>query len=169
MTRFYLPRLGMLLGIATLLLHSAAGGASGTRQVGSWVVVSHDKADGRMDVAAITSEPDAPFGIAIRCIGGKLSAALVPLRDDGLFGARNRIAPISIRPLDRGWTETTGWVADDRGLHLAAPAPLLAIALTAEHMAISVSASHGPSVEASFELRATTQALADLVRACPAG
>ncbi|CAN7667812.1 hypothetical protein LJR009_006114 [Bosea sp. LjRoot9] len=159
-----------MLGVVVLLFQSiGAVQATGTRKVGPFVVITNDKLDGRKDVAAIVSGPGAPFGLAIRCIDATLSVALVPLRDEGLFGARGRTAAVSVQPAGRAATEMAGRVTEDRALYLAAPAPMLGLVLATQQMAVSVPDATGAPAEARFDLRLAKRALADLIGNCPAG
>ncbi len=160
----------LLLGIIALLSQAiGAVQATGTRKVGPFAVITNDKADGRKDVAAIVSGPGAPFGLAIRCIDATLSIALVPLRDEGLFGARGRSAAVSVQPTGRAASEMAGRVTEDRALYLTAPAPMLGLVLATQHMAVSVPDATGAAVEVRFDLRLAERALVDLVANCPAG
>ncbi|POR45125.1 hypothetical protein [Bosea psychrotolerans] len=162
-------RRGMLsLGVVVLLFQAiGAVQATGTRKVGPFVVITNDKPDGRQDVAVIVSGPGAPFGLAIRCIDATLSVALVPLKDEGLFGARGRSAAVSVRPAGHEAREMAGRIAEDRALYLAAPAPMLGLVLATQHMAVSVLDAAGAAVETRFDLRLAERALGDLVGNCP--
>jgi hypothetical protein len=170
MRRSVVKRAALLLGIIAPLFQSVgAAQATGTRTIGPFAVITNDKPDGRKDVAAIVSGPGAPFGLAVRCIDATLSVALVPLKGEGLFGARGRTAAVSIQPAGRAASEMAGRVAEDRALYLAAPAPMLELVLATEHMAVSVPDATGAALEARFDLRLAGRALADLVGNCPAG
>ncbi|MDR6871159.1 hypothetical protein J2Y55_002167 [Bosea sp. BE125] len=159
----------LLLGVVALLFQSiGAVQATGTRKVGPFTVITNDKPDGRKDVAAIVSGPGAPFGLAIRCIDATLSVALVPLRDEGLFGTSGRTAAVSVQPTGRAPTEMAGRVTEDRAFHLAAPAPMLGLVLATENMAVSVPDAAGAAAEARFDLRLAERALVDLVGNCAA-
>lgn len=162
-------RRGALLlgGVALLLQSMGTAQATGTRTIGPFAVITNDKADGRKDVAAIVSGPGAPFGLALRCIDATLSVALVPLRGEGLFGARGRIAAVSIRPAGQEAREMAGRVAEDRALYLSAPAPMLELVLATEQMAVLVPDAMGGATEARFDLRLAERALVDLVGNCP--
>ena len=169
MTRFMARRGALLLSIIALLFQSPGiGQATGTRTIGPFAVITNDKPDGRKDVAVIVSGPGAPFGLAMRCIDATLSVALVPLRDEGLFGIRGRTAAVSVQPAGRAATEMAGRVTEDRALHLAAPAPMLGLVLATQHMAVSVPDATGATAEARFDLRLAERALVDLVGNCPA-
>ncbi|WNJ88409.1 hypothetical protein [Bosea sp. 685] len=159
----------LLLGVVLLLQSIGAVQASGTRTIGPFAVITNDKPDGRKDVAAIVSGPGASFGLAMRCIDATLSVALVPLKDEGLFGIRGHIAAVSVRPTGHAASEMAGRVAEDRALYLAAPAPMLGLVLATERMAVSVPDAAGAATEASFDLRLAGRALVDLVGNCPAG
>jgi hypothetical protein len=163
-------REALLLGVV-VLLSQAIGTvqATGTRKVGPFAVITNDKPDGRKDVAAIVSGPGAPFGLAMRCIDATLSVALVPLKGEGLFGARGRTAAVSVQPRGRAASEMAGRVAEDRALYLAAPAPMLGLVLATQRMVVSVPDAAGAATEASFDLRLAGRALVDLVGNCPAG
>ncbi|SFJ56124.1 hypothetical protein SAMN05216304_109194 [Bosea sp. OK403] len=163
-------REALLLGVVVLLsLAIGTVQATGTRKVGPFAVITNDKPDGRKDVAAIVSGPGAPFGLAMRCIDATLSVALVPLKGEGLFGARGRTAAVSVRPTGRAASEMAGRVAEDHALYLAAPAPMLGLVLATQHMSVSVPDATGAAVEARFDLRLAERALVDLVGNCPAG
>jgi hypothetical protein len=170
MRRFMVAPGALVLGVAVLLLQSiGAVQATGTKKIGPFAVITNDKPDGRKDVAAIVSGPGAPFGLAIRCIDATLSVALVPLKGEGLFGTRGRIATVSVQPVGRAATEMAGRVAEDRALFFAAPAPMLGLVLATDRMAVSVLDATGAAAEARFDLRLAGRALVDLVRNCPTG
>jgi hypothetical protein len=168
MRRFVIKPVALLLGVVVLLFQAiGAVQATGTRTIGPFAVITNDKPDGRKDVAAIVSGPGAPFGLAMRCIDAALSVALVPLKGEGLFGARGGAATVSVQPTGRAATEMAGRVAEDRALYLAAPAPMLELVLATQHMAVSVPDATGAAVEARFDLRLAGRALVDLVANCP--
>lgn len=158
------------LGIGAALIQlSGFAQASGVKTIGPWAVITHDKEDGRKDVAAIVSGKGSPFGLAIRCIDANLSVALVPLNDQGLFGAARRSAALSLQPDARAPTAADGVVGDDHAIHVPSPAPLLKLVLATARLIVSAPASNGNAVSATFDLTASRRALADLVQRCPDG
>jgi len=143
--------------------------ATGVEKIGPWAVVTHDKAGGAKDVAAIVSDSGSKLGLAIRCIDASLSVALVPLSDDGLFGAARRTSVLSLQPDDRPAAEARGVVGDDHAVHLQSPAPLLALVLAARRLTVSAWAGNGNAVAGRFDLAEGRRALVDLIEGCPGG
>lgn len=156
------------IGVALIQLSGFAQ-ASGVKTIGPWAVVTHDKEDGRKDVAAIVSGKGSPFGLAIRCIDANLSVALVPLNDEGLFGAAPRNAALLLQPDALGPSDVDGVVGDDHAIHVPSPAPLVKLVLATARLVISAPASNGNTVSATFDLTGSRRALADLVEHCPGG
>lgn len=143
--------------------------ASGTKKVGDWVVITNDREGGRKDVAAVLSDRGSGVGLAIRCIDARLSIALLPLNDEGLFGRAGRAAASFVQAAGEPAIEVTGSVGPDRAVHVSAPAPLLELVLAASDIAILVPRPEQRPVEASFDLTSGPAALADLARQCPGG
>lgn len=162
-------RLGVSLSAGAILLMMSAvlGQATGIRKAGHWTVITYDKPDGRKDVAAIVAAPRAPFGLGLRCIDGNLSAALIPLRDEQLFGAARRMAVLSLRPDDQALTEMDGVVGDDHAILLKAPGPVLRLVLASRRLVVSAPAANGSTRSSSLDLSMSGAALDDLIKHCP--
>ena len=165
-----LCRIAVFSGILVALTQAASfAQVSGVKTIGPWAVVTHDKANGHKDVAAIVSGKKSSFGLAIRCIDAKLSIALVPLKDEGLFGATRRSATLSLQPDAHPSSAIDGVVGDDHAIHLPSPTGLLKLVLATARLVVSVPAADGNAVSATFDLTASRRALADLVQHCPGG
>lgn len=159
-----------VFGIGLVLIQlSDFAQASGVKRIGPWVVIAHDKEDGRKDVAAIVSGKNSPFGLAIRYIDANLSLALVPLNDEQLFGAPRHSATLLLQPDAQEPSAVDGVVGDDRAIYVPSPAPLVKLVHATARLVVSASTSNGSAVSATFDLTASRRALVDLVRGCPDG
>ena len=168
--RLSLRRIAVLTAVlVALILPASFAHASGVKTIGPWAVVTHDKADGRKDVAAIVSGKKSPFGLAVRCFEAHLSAARVPLTEERLFGPTRRSATLALQPDARPSSAIDGVVGDDHAIHLSSPMPLLELVLATARLVVSVPAANGDIASATFDLTASRRALADLVRHCPGG
>ncbi len=145
----------------------APGHATGIRKIGPWAVITYDRPDGSRDAAVVVSARRMPFGLALRCIDGNLSAALIPQSDDRLFGPSRRAVTLSFQPDGQAETELEGAVGDEHSILLKAPAPVMKLILASRKLVVSVSAVNGGSISSSLDLAMGRRALADLVKHCP--
>ena len=106
----------------------------------------------------------ARLGLRLRAL---LSAALIPLNDDRLFGSPRRTATLALRPDDRAPTDMDGVIGDDHAILLEAPAPVLKLVLACTRLVISAPAANGSAISSSLDLAMSGRALEDLMKHCP--